>query len=770
MAIEIIDGFKVSSAVPVDNRIVASGSNARSAIAYKYEGLRVFDTFDSTPYVWLSNSWKKENQTALSAATVTPLGFVSNSSYRVGQILKVYDSDNTLTNSNIFEKLTLNANGGVTNRAIAINHIDGSGNNTPNTVSNTVQLDVKGVVKATSFEGIGSNITDISPLNFNTSTNKIKINQIEPGTSGYFLATTTDPNTNTSILKWLDLAAGFSPTSLTTVVDTASPTVKFLTFVDSQSNAAYRHFSSNDYLIGVIPQTGQIVVKNSNGTNTNTPASDPSTPPYSFINDQDTGIYNSAVGSVGISSNGSKKVEIDTNGIKIAKGNASNPGISFIGANNYGIYQTTTGNNRIGVVVAGDEVLRIKSTGVQGNGNTSIYGEGGLLSLIGNTHAFMEFYRTGSATPDGTGVVTPSGSNRSAYIGYPSGSTNFEFKNTSTSTYVSLLSTGAISINTKISGSYGVSIDNSGASLAYGLRVTSNFATGELNSPASQGRVIARYDSRIGNTLYASTYITSQGILLHGYSGVGTQTNFSGTAERPSLAFMGSGTTGLYSDSDAIIGFTSFGAKKVVINRNGVQMAGFESQDIVLPTVNAMPFPSGGNYNSGNANNTGNGVNTAYINAVKKSLTSNSGQYTARWVRLGFKFNAYTYHQSVLVPEQNKASQYVTFPSDTCDRVFYCGSGGNAPANWYGYEAKFYIGGAANGNYLGRFLSNNGASSDIYNGTGTFYVPANHVFTIVFEWYTNGTAVNDTSDEGGFAMEVRAFRMGLTNYANNGSF
>jgi len=175
MAIEIIDGFKVSSAVPVDNRIVASGSNARSAIAYKYEGLRVFDTYDSTPYVWLSNSWKKENQTALSAAT--PLGFDSNTTYRVGQILKVYDSNNTLTNSNIFEKLTLNAQGGVTNRTIAINHIDSNGN-TPNTVSNTVQLDVKGVVKATSFEGIGANITDISPLNFNTSTNKIEINQL----------------------------------------------------------------------------------------------------------------------------------------------------------------------------------------------------------------------------------------------------------------------------------------------------------------------------------------------------------------------------------------------------------------------------------------------------------------------------------------------------------------------------------------------------------------------------------------------------------------
>lgn len=464
MAIEIIDGFKVSSAVPVDNRIVASGSNSRSAIAYKYEGLRVFDTYDSTPYVWLNNSWKKENQTALSAATVAPLGFSSTTSYRVGQILKVYDSANTLTNSNIFEKLTLNVNGGVTNRAIAINHIDGSGNNTPNTVSNTVQLDVKGVIKATSFEGIGANITDISPLNLNTSTNKIKINQIEPGTNGYFLGTTTD-NTGSTILQWVNLTAGFSPSTLLSTIDAASVQVKYLTFIEPIGGNIFRHYSNANYLIGVIPNKGQIVVRNSVGA-------DPSAPPYSFIDDQDTGIYNSAVGSVGISSNGSKKVEIDTNGIKIVQGNAANPGISFIGANNYGIYQTTTGNNRIGVVVAGAEVLRIKSTGngTQGNGNTAIYGEGGLLSLIGNTHAFMEFYRTGSATPDAANVVTPSGTNRGAYIGYPSGSTNFEIKNTSTTAYISLLSNGDISLipngvinlNPKVNSGHGVIIENSG--------------------------------------------------------------------------------------------------------------------------------------------------------------------------------------------------------------------------------------------------------------------------------------------------------------------
>ena len=93
MAIEIIDGFKVSSAVPVDNRIVASGSTDRNAITYKYEGLRVFDTSDSIPYVWLNNTWEKENKTALTVPSTVIPGFTNTTSYRAGQRLKVYNSN-----------------------------------------------------------------------------------------------------------------------------------------------------------------------------------------------------------------------------------------------------------------------------------------------------------------------------------------------------------------------------------------------------------------------------------------------------------------------------------------------------------------------------------------------------------------------------------------------------------------------------------------------------------------------------------------------------
>ena len=71
MAIQIVDGFQVNTASPIDNRIVASGSSARNAIPYKYEGLRVFDTSDSVPYVWVNGAWQSENSSGISGAGTT---------------------------------------------------------------------------------------------------------------------------------------------------------------------------------------------------------------------------------------------------------------------------------------------------------------------------------------------------------------------------------------------------------------------------------------------------------------------------------------------------------------------------------------------------------------------------------------------------------------------------------------------------------------------------------------------------------------------------
>jgi len=56
MPINIQDNFKINIALPIDSRIVASGSVARNNIPFKYDGLRVFDTSDRKSYVYNSST------------------------------------------------------------------------------------------------------------------------------------------------------------------------------------------------------------------------------------------------------------------------------------------------------------------------------------------------------------------------------------------------------------------------------------------------------------------------------------------------------------------------------------------------------------------------------------------------------------------------------------------------------------------------------------------------------------------------------------------
>ena len=51
MPTQIIDGFKLNSATPIDSRFVTTGTASRNSMAYKYEGLRVYDTIQKTPFV-----------------------------------------------------------------------------------------------------------------------------------------------------------------------------------------------------------------------------------------------------------------------------------------------------------------------------------------------------------------------------------------------------------------------------------------------------------------------------------------------------------------------------------------------------------------------------------------------------------------------------------------------------------------------------------------------------------------------------------------------
>ncbi len=65
MSIQLVDNFQLNSAIPIDTRIVASGSVERDAIQYKYEGLRVYDLSNNSPYVWINGGWFGENSLSI---------------------------------------------------------------------------------------------------------------------------------------------------------------------------------------------------------------------------------------------------------------------------------------------------------------------------------------------------------------------------------------------------------------------------------------------------------------------------------------------------------------------------------------------------------------------------------------------------------------------------------------------------------------------------------------------------------------------------------
>ena len=81
MSIQIITGFSLNGTEPIDTRIVASGSTGRDAIAYKYQGLRVFDLSDNKPYVYIGATWSEEgNSNQVSGLSGSVARFTSNNS------------------------------------------------------------------------------------------------------------------------------------------------------------------------------------------------------------------------------------------------------------------------------------------------------------------------------------------------------------------------------------------------------------------------------------------------------------------------------------------------------------------------------------------------------------------------------------------------------------------------------------------------------------------------------------------------------------------
>jgi hypothetical protein len=200
MAIQIIDGFQVNTALPIDNRIVASGSSARNAIPYKYEGLRVFDTSDSVPYVWINGAWQSENASGISGAGTT-------------NYLPVYTSSNVIGNSLLYQS-------GVLVKTVNT----GSG-------ADKVTINAGTGLVTAAFSGNGSLITDINASNI--STGALALNRLTNGSTGWIL---TGGVTSPTYVNPNQVTVGTaSVSSNSAITQTTTNAAHYLTFVSTGS-------------------------------------------------------------------------------------------------------------------------------------------------------------------------------------------------------------------------------------------------------------------------------------------------------------------------------------------------------------------------------------------------------------------------------------------------------------------------------------------------------------------------------------------------------
>jgi hypothetical protein len=272
MSIQIIDGFQVNTAAPIDNRIVASGSVARNAIPYKYEGLRVFDTSDSVAYVYVNGAWRSENSSGIVGSGTT-------------NYLTAYTSVNTIGNSLLYQASSIIRTQG---DRVAINTADGS-------------------VTAVSFIGAGSGITSIPGANINNGS--VNINKLINGSNGQVLVSGVSSTT------WIDsnqMTVGTA--SSVGVTPSSTNATHYLTFVDS-AVAGSKKLLLDSSGITYNPSTNQL-----GGISLNIANGTALSPSLSFTGDTDTGIFSPSSNVTAIASSGSEKVRFAETGVSTGFG------------------------------------------------------------------------------------------------------------------------------------------------------------------------------------------------------------------------------------------------------------------------------------------------------------------------------------------------------------------------------------------------------------------------------------------------------------------
>ena len=314
MSIEIIDGFRLNRSVPIDERIVASGSTARNNIDYKYNGLRVFDTFDNIPYIWLNNTWVKENINALIAKDL-----------KDNYLVKFNNITKGLTNSSIYDD----------GKTVFVNYTT-----IPNTIE-SVKLNVNGDIKASSFSGIGTNITSLNASQIQSGLMDIKY--IKPGSNGEVLTTYSDSGTLKTKWDSIKNIQSFG-VSINEIPRSTTESEYLILFGSIGTTNLYSSGSDNTHSISY--KGGQLLLKTPSGK-----------PTYSFKGNDTSGILLEDP-NISFKVSNDKILEIDTLGLKITSGTLASPSLSFISDSTSGLYYNNT-SKYIGFVNQNSDIFRV---------------------------------------------------------------------------------------------------------------------------------------------------------------------------------------------------------------------------------------------------------------------------------------------------------------------------------------------------------------------------------------------------------------------------
>lgn len=269
--INIQEQFQVNIGLPIDARIVASGSTERNAIQYKYDGLLVYDTNDRKTYAWNDNT---------SQWTQADLNGVGQPNY----VTKW--SSSGLTQSPIYTT-------GVTTGKIGINTNDPKGwlQINPEAGSSDPYI-IYGDFFARNWYNDGSD----QYINYTSGSAGLKF------------------TINGEILLYLRPSS--SP-ALNSADNSVNELVKFSHTFTKFKKDVYIWGSSSD-----LPSNGQytLFLRASTGT------SNASSPDVTWYNDDGTGLYHPANNRIGISIAGVQKAIFSNNGLLLSStGNIPQP-------------------------------------------------------------------------------------------------------------------------------------------------------------------------------------------------------------------------------------------------------------------------------------------------------------------------------------------------------------------------------------------------------------------------------------------------------------